>query len=298
LTPAPVDALIVAAARHRVVARRHLIAVGVGAEAIKHRLANHRLYRVHRGVYAIGTPHLDRLGRWLAAVLACGDGAVLSHRSAAALWGLLNPVAGPIEVTVLGRWSSRRAGIRVHAMRSLLRVDVSQTRGIPCTTVERTLIDIAGGPAPELERAVEQAFALRLLGRNRMAEALARASGRRGVGELRRLLGRLLDDLPLTRSELERRFRKLVAGAGLPVPVVNRHRARHRVDFAWPDRRLVIETDGRATHDNPYAFHHDRARDLDLELAGWHVIRLSWWQVVEEPARVVELLAKRLEETA
>jgi uncharacterized protein YjiS (DUF1127 family) len=288
----------VAAARHRVVARRDLVSTGVGEEAIRHRLENHRLYRLHRGVYAVGTPDLDRLGRWLAAVLACGDDAVLSHRSAAALWGLLNPPSGPIEVTVPGRSSYRRSGIRVHATRSLLRAEVSQTRGIPCTSVERTIIDIAGGPAAEVERAVEQAFALHLLGRNRMAEALSRANGRRGVGDLRRLLARLLGDLPLTRSELERRFLKLVARAGLPAPIVNRYRAAHRVDFTWPTYRFVVETDGRATHDNPYAFHRDRARDLELELAGWHVIRLSWWQVVEDPARVVALLAKRLAEAA
>ena len=292
------DALIVGAARHRVVARRHLLAAGVGREAIKHRLAGHRLHRVHRGVYAIGTPQLDRLGRWIAAVLACGDGAVLSHRSAAALWGLLRASDGPIEVTVPGHWSSRRPGIRVYGTRSLLRGDVAHTRGIPCTNVERTLIDIADCPTAELERAVEQAFALHLLGRSRMAAALARANGRPGVGHLRRLLGRLLDDLPLTRSELERRFLKLVAGAGLAAPVVNRHRATHRVDFVWPGRRLVVETDGRATHDNPYAFHQDRARDLDLEVAGWHVLRLTWWQVIEEPARVVELLTRRLAEAA
>jgi len=280
------------------VARRDLLVAGVGAEAIRHRLANGRLHRVHRGVYAIATPQLDRFGRWLAAVLACGERAVLSHRSAAALWGLLNPAPGPIEVTVPGHWSCRRAGIRVRGTRSLPPTDISHTRGIPCTTVERTLIDIAGGPAPELAQAVEQAFALHLLGRNRMAEALARANGRRGVGDLRRLLARLLGDLPLTRSGLERRFLKLVARAGLPAPIVNRHRAAHRVDFTWPTYRLVVETDGRATHDNPFAFHRDRARDLDLEIAGWHVIRLSWWQVVEEPARVVELLAKRLAEAA
>jgi hypothetical protein len=293
---APVDALIVATARHRVVARRHLLGAGVSDEAIRHRLANHRLYRVHRGVYAIGTPRLDRLGRWLAAVLACGDAAVLSHRSAAALWGLLSPRPGPIEVTVRGRWNCRRASIRVYATRSLDRADTARTWGVPCTSVERTLIDIARGPSADVERAVEQAFALHLLGRNRMTAALNRARGRRGVGELRRLLGRLLGDLPLTRSELERRFLKLVARAGLPAPIVNRHRAEHRVDFTWPKHRLIVETDGRATHDNPYAFHQDRARDLDLELAGWHVLRLTWWQVTEEPARVVELLTRRLAE--
>ena len=283
-----------AAGQHRIVARRQLLAAGVGSEAIKHRLANHRLHRVHRGVYVLGTPDLDRLGSWLAAVLACGDRAVLSHESAAALWGLLDHRPGAAHVTVPGRGSSRRAGLIIHATRSLPAGELKRVRGIPCTSVERTLIDIAGRPAVELERAVEQAFALRLLGRTRVADALSRADGRRGVRELRRMLARLLHDLPLTRSELERRFLKLVAAAGLPAPLVNRHRAAHRVDFVWPGKRLVVETDGRATHDTPFAFHRDRARDLDLELADWHVIRLTWWQVTEQPERVVELLRRRL----
>lgn len=283
-----------AAGQRRIVTRRQMLAAGVGSEAIKHRLANHRLHRVHRGVYVLGTPDLDRLGRWLAAVLACGDRAVLSHESAAALWRLLDHRPGPVEVTVPGGGGSRRAGVTIHATRSLPATEVKRVRGIPCTSVERTLVDIAGRPAVELERAVEQAFAQRLLGRTRMADALARADGRRGVRELRRTLQRLLHDLPLTRSELERLFLKLVAGAGVPAPLVNRHRARHRVDFVWPDQRLVVETDGRATHDTPFAFHRDRARDLDLELADWHVIRLTWWQVTEQPERVVELLRRRL----
>ncbi|MBD0281313.1 MAG: DUF559 domain-containing protein [Thermoleophilaceae bacterium] len=294
LTPGQADAFIVAAARHRVVARRELIAAGVGSEAIRHRLANHRLFRQYRGVYSVGTPDLDRFGRWLAAVLACGYKAVLSHRSAAALWGLMRPVAGAVDVTVPGRSSCRRVGIRVHATRSLPAAEVRRTRGIPCTSVERTLIDMASGPAADVERAVEQAFALRLLGRTRFADALGRADGRAGVRSLRRLFGRLLEELPLTRSELERRFLKLVAGAGLAAPRVNRHSAEHRVDFAWPESLLIVETDGRATHDNPYAFHQDRARDLDLELADWHVIRLTWWQVIEQPERVLTLLRARI----
>jgi very-short-patch-repair endonuclease/predicted transcriptional regulator of viral defense system len=294
LTPEQVDAVIVrlAADQHRLVTRRRLLAAGVGSEAITHRLARHRLHRVHRGVYAVGTPKLDLLGCWLAAVLACADGSVLSHRSAAALWGLLDRKPGPVEVTVPGRWRSRRAGITVHATRSLPTSEIKRRQGIPCTSVERTLVDLADGTAAEVERAVEQAFALRLLGRTRMADALERADGRAGVGDLRRLLGRLLNELPLTRSDLERRFLGLVAGAGLPVPRVNRRRVRHRVDFVWPEPGVIVETDGRATHDNPFAFHRDRARDLDLELAGWHVIRLTWWQVTEESELVVELLRR------
>jgi Transcriptional regulator, AbiEi antitoxin/Protein of unknown function (DUF559) len=295
-TPERLDDVIVrlASSQRRIVTRRQMLAAGVGSEAIKHRLANHRLHRVHRGVYVLGTPDVDRLGRWLAAVLACGDRAILSHGSAAALWGVLDHTPGPVEVTVPGRGSSRRAGFTIHATRSLPATEVKRVRGIPCTSVERTLIDIAGRSALEVERAVEQAFALCLLGRTRMADALARADGRRGIRELRRMLGRLLHDLPLTRSELERRFLRLVAVAGVPAPLVNRHRATHRVDFVWPDKRLLVETDGRATHDTPFAFHRDRARDLDLELADWHVIRLTWWQVTEQPERVVELLRRRL----
>jgi very-short-patch-repair endonuclease len=289
-----VDALIaaLAAEQHRLVTRRQLLGAGVGNGAIKQRLANARLHQLHRGVYAVGTPRVDRLGRWLAAVLACGEGAVLSHLSAAALFGLLAPMPGPVDVLVPGGGSARRPGIRIHGTRSLPAAEVVRRRRVPCTSVERTLVDLADRPL--IDRAVEQAFALRLLGRTRMADALRRANGKPGTKELRRLLTRLLEDFPLTRSELERRFLRLLAEAGLPAPLVNRHRAGHRVDFHWPEYGLVVETDGRATHDNPYAFHQDRARDLDLELADVHVIRLSWWQIVNEPERVLQLLHKRL----
>ena len=127
-----------------------------------------------------------------------------------------------------------------------------------------------------------------------MAEALERAPGRQGIANLRRELAGLLPQLPFTRSELERRFLKLVRTAGLLEPVVHRHSESHRVDFHWPAARLVVETDGRGIHDNPHAFEEDRRRDLDLELAGIHVIRLSWRQIDEEPERIARLLAARL----
>ncbi len=211
---------------------------------------------------------------------------------------MLDPVPGPVHVTVPGSTPRNRRGIVIHSTRSLPRAEVITRLGIPCTSVERTLIDLAGTESAEtLARAVEQAFALRLVGRTRMREALARAAGRRGVTALERLLRGLLDDLPSTRSELERRFLHLVRDAALPSPIVTRHQASHRVDFAWPHARLVVETDGRATHDNPYAFHTDRARDLDLELAGWHVIRLSWPQIADDSDRVAALLAATLQDT-
>lgn len=277
------------------VTRRQLLAAGVGSEAIRHRLATGRLYSLHRGVYAVGVPNLQPEGRWLAAVLACGTSAVLSHRSVAAHMRLLRAEPGPVHVTVLCSTPKRRRGIVVHATRSLPQAERTTRLAIPCTSVERTIIDLAATEDwPTVERAVEQAFALRLIGRTRMRDALDRANGRRGAKALRRLIDGLLTDLPYTRSELERRFLRLVHDAAVPPPVVNRHREGHRVDFAWPPAQLVVETDGRATHDNPYAFHQDHARDLDLELADWHVIRLSWWQVVNEPGQVTKLLRRRL----
>lgn len=270
------------------------MAAGVGSEAIRYRLEAGRLFTLHRGVYAVGVPKVQPEGRWLAAVLACSATAVLSHRSAAAHLRLLRAEPGPVHVTVPGSTPKRRRGIVVHATRSLPRAETFTRLAVPCTSIERTIIDLAATEdRPTVERAVEQAFALRLVGRTRMAEALDRVNGRRGANQLRRLIRGLLDDLPQTRSELERRFLRLVHDAGLPAPLVNRHREGHRVDFAWPRAQLVVETDGRATHDNPYAFHNDRARDLDLELAGWHVIRLSWLQVVNEPEQVTKLLRRR-----
>ena len=292
------DAVIarLASRQYRVVTRRQLLAAGVGKDAIQHRVETHRLFGLHRGVYAVGISKVQSEGRWLAAVLACGGGAVLSHRPAAAHLRLLRAEPGPVHVTVPGTGCRPRRGIILHATRSLPRAEVTTRLAVPCTSVERTIIDLAGTEDwATVERTVEQAFALRLLGRTRMRDALDRARGRWGVRRLRRLIHGLLADLPYTRSELECRFLRLVHDAGLPAPVVNRHREGHRVDFAWPRAGLVVETDGRATHDNPYAFYKDHSRDLDLELADWRVIRLSWPQVVNESERVRELLRRRLD---
>ena len=249
--------------QHRVVKRRQLLAAGLGAGMIRHRLENGRLFMLHPGVYAVGTADPGPLGHLLSAVFARGERAVLSHRSAAVLRRLLEAKPGPIDVTVPGKKADLRDGIRRHATRALPAADTTTCLRIPCTTVERVLIDLAAIGSPELERAVEEAFVKKLIGRTRMQEALDRANGRAGTGQLRRLLGGLLPELPFTRSEPER-------------------------------LKLIVETDGRGIHDNPYAFEEDRRRDLDLELADWHVIRFTWRQVAEQPERVLSLLRKRV----
>ena len=233
--------------QHRVVGRRQLLAAGLSAAEIRHRVECGRLFRLHPGVYSVGTADPGPLGHLLSAVFASGGRAVLSHRSPAVLWRLLETKPGPIDVTVPGKKTALRDGIQRHSTRSLPPAETTTRLRIPCTTVERVLIDLAATRSPELERAVEQGFVNKLIGRTRMQEALNRANGRTGTRQLRRLLAGLLPQLPFTRSELERRFLKLIASANLPMPIVNRHREEHRVDFQWPAYRLVVETDGRGT---------------------------------------------------
>jgi very-short-patch-repair endonuclease len=283
-----------AARQHGVVGRAQLLAAGASSEAIRHRLARDRLHPVYRSVYSVGHPLLP-LARYMAAVLACGAGAVVSHRDAATLWGLLPVGAGAIEVTTPRLGKRRVSGISVKRSRRLPNDETTTRDRIPCTTVARTLIDLAGCESPRrLRRALEQSLVLGVFDLTATSVALDRARGRRGTGTLRGVLAEIRGEPALTRRELERRFLELVRAAALPLPVVNAVVAGHEVDFHWPAHRLVIETDGRATHGHALAFHRDRGRDLDLELAGWHVLRVTWRQVVEEPERVVVVLRSRL----
>ena len=268
------------------------------SDAIQHRLALRRLTRAHAGVYFVGH-RLVAPGSYLAAVLACGDRAVLSHRSAAALWGLRPDATGPIDVTIPRGGSRHRVGITIHTTRSLDETEVSTCEGIRCTSPARTLVDLAGTVTPRaLDRALERSVILRLFDLPAIDAALARATGRRGARTLHNLLATLADEPAPIRNELERRFLDLVRDAGLPRPIVNGIVAGYEVDFHWPAQRLIAETDGRATHDTPYGFERDHTRDLDLELAGWHVVRVTWRQVADRPNRVAALLHSRLSPTA
>jgi very-short-patch-repair endonuclease len=186
-------------------------------------------------------------------------------------------------------------GIRVRRTRSLHPADVARHQGIPCTSVARTIVDLGAVlPGAELRRVLERSMQLRLFDRRALDAALGRAKGRRGTGQLRRLLAKLDDEVPPTRSEFERRFLQLLTDASLPRPITNGLVSGYEVDFHWPAAKLIVETDGRATHDNPFAFERDRQRDLELRLAGWEVIRLTWRQLRDEPERVVALLRAKL----
>ena len=230
----------------------------------------------------------------MAAVLACGPGAVLSHRSAAALWGIRPSARAAIDVTSPRRAGRVRAGIDVHRGTGLEPADVTRVDAIPCTTVSRTLLDLASVfDRRALERAYEQAEVLGVLDLGAVEEVLARSLGRRGTGALRAVVS-AADLAGLTRSELEERFLAVCAAAGIPRPRVNAwvplDGGGAEVDFLWPDQRLIAETDGHRVHGTRGAFERDRRRDRRLMLAGWRVARFTWLDLVRDPDEVAETI--------
>jgi very-short-patch-repair endonuclease len=277
-----------AEAQHGVVSRAQLLALGLSKGAIDSRVRRGALRRLHLGVYALGHAALRAEGRWLAAVLACGEGATLSHTSAARLWRLSSVPADPAVHVTIGRGHRERPGIRAHRSPTT-RADVTVERGVPVTTPARTLVDLADVVPYETLRAIAD-HGVRLDARA-VRRAQARAPNRRGRGALARLLGDDGAELR-TRSALERRLRRLARDSGLPAPRVN-HRVEGRErDFAWPGARLVVEVDGHAFHAARGAREADHDRDAELVLAGWRVLRLTHAQVFGEPAAVSARLAQ------
>jgi Protein of unknown function (DUF559) len=244
-------------------------------------------------VYAVGHARLCREGRRLAAVLACGDGAVLSHVSAAAHWDLLATSAVLIDVTA-PRGRHGGPGIRLHRSRSLDARDTTSHQGIPVTTVPRTLLDLAASIKPErLERALAQAERLRVYDHRAIEEVIARCAGHHGTRALTDATAH--HDPKWTRTDLEAWFLAIVREAGLPEPMVNSSLAapnhpRLDPDFCWPNHRVIVETDGWETHRTRAAFQRDRARDAALTADGWRVIRLAGNEPRETVQRRLEAL--------
>ena len=275
--------------QHGVITRKQLLDLGYSAKAIRHRIADGRLHPVHKSTYSVGRPELERLGWWMAAVLACGPSAVLSHGSAAALWGMRRERPGPIEVSITSTALRRVAGVIIHRRR-FKRPDVTEHQGIPVTSPVCTLIDLAAEIGRDVEAAVNEADRLNLVDPETVRAALDETAPRPGVGVVRELLDR--QTFKFTRSELERRFRRLARDAGLPEPqtcaVVN----GFEVDFYWPELPLIVETDGLRYHRTPTQQKKDRLRDQAHTAAGIPHLRFTHAQVRDEPAYVRVTLAK------
>ncbi len=272
-----------------------MAAAGIGRGAVEVRIARGQLQPVHAGVYAVGHRRLDREGRWLAAVLACGAGAALSHRSAGRHWGVL-PAGDELPEVTRPTHCTRR-GIVVH--RARLRADeVRILDGIPVTSVPRTIVDLAAVlKARQMERAWNEVEVRGLHDPLSVAAVMARHPGKRGTAALRDVIAskRPAD---ITRNDLEEGFLALVDRFGLPRPRMNAHialRGRfYEVDCLWERQRVAVELDGGAVHSTWGAMEADRERDRILLAEGFRTPRVTWRQMRDSPAEVAADLARIL----
>jgi hypothetical protein len=328
--------LRIAAQQHGAVDRHQLLEAGISADTLDRRIRKLRLRPIFRGVYLVG-PVVASCAREMAALLACGQHAVVSHVSAARLWQIMLPGTGraAVDVTVPHNDHVRRAGIRAHRSRTMSPGDVTTLAGIRLTTPARTLLDLAGLTGSgqlttrQLERALAEALARKLVRNIDLVSLLKQNPRRRGARRLRAILE--AGDPALTRSEAEERFLALVRRARLPEPEANvmvsgtptaerrdvngRQRADGRqaaggrppvvahqphsmggyvVDFFWRAQRFVVEIDGYAFHSSPEMFEADRERDAVLAAAGLRFIRVTWRQIVDEPEAMLVRLGQAL----
>jgi predicted transcriptional regulator of viral defense system len=280
--------------QHGRVARRQLLSVGLGADAIDYRLRRSRLHVVYRGVYAVGHNVPTREGSWMAAVLAGGEGAKLSYRDAAALWGIRPSSRSRIEVTT-PRGQHSLPGIQFHRS-SLPSDEVTVHDGIPVTTVPRTLFDLATVLSHrQLERALNEAEVRRLWDELSLLDLLRRYPRRAGSRAVRAVLEARNAGAKTIRSDLEVEFLEFVDAAGLTEPELNGEVEGFEVDAVWREQRVVVELDSRTFHLTAAAFETDRERDRKLQAAGWRAIRVTSRQLNRDAARlrddVLRLLA-------
>jgi very-short-patch-repair endonuclease len=276
-----------------VVERHQLLAAGIPRHAIDHRVRKGRLRSIHRGVYGLGRLRGTHAAE-MAAVLAGGDGALLSHGSAGALWRHVPPrsAQAPIEITTPGRHVLSRPGLSAHRVRSIPDDEATSLHGIPITTPARTLLDLA---AVLGAREIEQALASALrdgMEKQQLVELLARYPTRPGAPILRVLVGE--ENLAFTRSHAEAVFLAILDRGGLPKPETNVRIRGIEVDCLFRAARLVVEIDGFTYHSSPAAKERDHHRDQVLYLAGYDVIRFTWKQLDQHPDRVLATVAGAL----
>ncbi len=290
------DVWRLAGRQHGVVTRPQLLSLGMEVRSIEHRLANGRLHPLMRGVYAVGRPSVGKRGWWMAAVLACGPEALLSHHSAAALWGIRRPrtAAGrrrDVHVVVPRETPKLRPGIRAHRRRGHAAPGRREVDGIPVTHPVATLIDLAAIlPDGQLEAAVNEADHLRLVDPERLRNEIDALPRWLGSDRLRRLLDK--PTIALTTTELERLFLPLALKAGLPAPLTQAWLDGYRVDFYWPDLGIVVETDSLRYHRTPFKQASDKRRDNAHASSGLAPLRFTHGQICREPTYVRATLVR------
>jgi hypothetical protein len=279
----------IAARQHGVVSRRQLLAIGIGDDAVRRRVARGYLHRLHAGVYSVGHVPLTQKARWMAAVIACGQGAALSHFDAAVLWGFHNVLGRLIHVTV--RWQRSIDGLIVHRTRRLDPDEVTTKHAIPVTTVERTLVDLTDHLNEDrLLRALREAEFQRLLDLDSLNAAVERAHGRRNLKPLKQAIAQHRPG-QIIRGELEHRFAELRRSAGLREPETNvpisANGTTYVIDCLWREEGLAVELDGRDGHARELAFESDRRKDAALIGTGLRPLRFTWQRVNYEPAETL-----------
>jgi hypothetical protein len=284
----------IATRAHGLVTHRQLLRAAITAAEVRSRVRKGLLIRVHRGVYRVGHQAPSVESRYLAAVLACGDGALLSGLAAAHLHGLVKGTAPPPEVTT--RTKREVKGVRTHRSQCLDRTDASRCRGVPITSIARTLVDIAADlDEDELARACHQAGVRYHTTPAAVEAVLARRPNSPGASKLRRIMR---GDVHVTLSKLESRFLALLPAAGLPLPITNRDASGRRVDCRWPELHLTVELDSYRYHSSRHAWEQDRRREREAYARGDDFRRYTRDDVFERPDEMLTELRALLDSSA
>ena len=281
------------ASQRTIVAHEQLLRLGLTRRVIAHWIATGRLHIEFRGVYSVVNGQLPPLAREQAALLACGEGAFLSHRSAAFVWGMRKIAPATVEITVVGRSRASRKGIRVHRIRAIDDREVRHHEGLWVSSPARAVLEVAAVAPGELVDVIDEGLARRVLDRRELERVLARNRPCRGAARLAALLG---DEtaMAITRSKAEKAFLRLMRDAGLPRPEVNVEFGSYVPDFMWRRERLIVELDSPTFHGGPGAFQNDREKDLFYRDARFDVLRFTREHVVHEPARVLVRVVRAL----
>jgi very-short-patch-repair endonuclease len=298
-------AMSLAGRQRGVVSRGQLRQIGFSDDRIDDWVRDSRLRRLFRGVYLLEPAQLTQRGRFVGAVIACGPDAVISHRSAAFLLGISERSPRVIDLIASGKRSSSMDGIRVHEVPYPAKLEVVRAHGIPCTSVARTIVDLAGvhGEA-QMRDVFARAAARKVLDLGAIEGVLDGGTRRRGAPCLRRVIADWRPVVATTnygdvRSLFEAKLLPLIAAADLPMPQVNAlvrtAEETFEVDLLWPAARFIVEADGRAHHGTDRAFERDRHRDRELLAADHHVLRVTWREAEREPAKILAVIRAELQ---